>query len=114
MVYTVEKSLDIAKKARLEGINALGYKAREDPTMAVKFAAAHKRASELYAECQAVEKDILIDELGDTGQFKPKSDVGQHKNLSANQEDDILVRISDNPELSTRHLSGITLKFVDY
>lgn len=45
--------------------------------------------------------------LGDTGQFKVKSDVGRPKNLTVDQED-ILVRIADNPELSTRRLSAIT------
>lgn len=46
--------------------------------------------------------------LGETGQFKPKRDVGRPKLISVDQEDDILVRIAENPQLSTRRLSSMT------
>lgn len=52
-------------------------------------------------------RNIFI-RLGETGQFKPKRDVGRPKNISVDQEEDILVRIADNPQLSTRRLSAIT------
>ncbi|KAF2888199.1 hypothetical protein ILUMI_17974 [Ignelater luminosus] len=50
----------------------------------------------------------IFSRLGDTGQFKPKSDVGRPKILTVDQKDDILVRVANNPELSTRRLSAMT------
>ncbi|KAF2889321.1 hypothetical protein ILUMI_16852 [Ignelater luminosus] len=50
----------------------------------------------------------IFSRLGDTGQFKPKSDVGRPKILTVDREDDILVRVANNPELSNRRLSAMT------
>ncbi|KAF5273333.1 hypothetical protein FQA39_LY18758 [Lamprigera yunnana] len=50
---------------------------------------------------------IFLIDFGDTGQFKPKSDVGLPKNLTCDQENDILVPIANNAELSIRRLPAV-------
>ncbi|KAJ8951106.1 hypothetical protein NQ318_003804 [Aromia moschata] len=44
----------------------------------------------------------LYDRLGETGYFRPKRDsAGRPKTLNPEQEEEILVRVAENPELST-------------
>lgn len=50
----------------------------------------------------------IYDRLGESGEFRPKSHIGRPKRITADQEDEILVRIAEDPELSTRRLSAIT------
>lgn len=50
----------------------------------------------------------LYDRLGETGSFRPKRDVGRPKILTADQEDDVLVRIAENTRTSTRQISAAT------
>lgn len=73
--------------------------------------AAARRYEEMYPNrVQPNRKTFsnIFSRLGETGQFKPKSDVGRPTHLSVDQEDEILVRIVDNPQLSTRRLSAMT------
>lgn len=50
----------------------------------------------------------IYDRLAETGQFRPKRDLGRPKIITVDQEDDVLVRIANDPQLSTRRLSAIT------
>ncbi|XP_023313016.1 uncharacterized protein LOC111693108 [Anoplophora glabripennis] len=50
----------------------------------------------------------LYDRLGETGSFRPKRDVGRPKVLAAEQEEDVLVRIAENTQTSTRRISSAT------
>ena len=50
----------------------------------------------------------LYDRLGETGSFRPKRDVGRPKILTAEQEEDILVRVAENTNTSTRRISAAT------
>ncbi|KAJ8952259.1 hypothetical protein NQ318_007420 [Aromia moschata] len=48
----------------------------------------------------------LYDILGETGSFRPKRDsTGRLKTLNLEQEEKILVRVAENPELSTRRIA---------
>ncbi|KAJ8953852.1 hypothetical protein NQ318_006703 [Aromia moschata] len=48
----------------------------------------------------------LYDRLGETGSFRPKRDSAcRPKTLNSEQEEEILVRVAENSELSTRHIA---------
>ncbi|KAJ8953606.1 hypothetical protein NQ318_003030 [Aromia moschata] len=48
----------------------------------------------------------LYDILGETGSLRPKRDsAGRPKTLNPEQEEEILVRVAENPELSTRRIA---------
>ncbi|KAJ8961470.1 hypothetical protein NQ318_014718 [Aromia moschata] len=48
----------------------------------------------------------LYDRLGETGSFRPKRDsASRPKTLNPEQEEQILVRVAENSELSTRHIA---------
>lgn len=47
--------------------------------------------------------------LGETGSFRQKKDVsGRPKNITPEQEEEILVRVAENPEVSSRRLKAAT------
>lgn len=49
----------------------------------------------------------IYDRLGETGSFRPKRDsLGRPKVITADQEEEILVRVAENPRLSTRRLKA--------
>lgn len=50
----------------------------------------------------------LFRRLGETGSFHSKNYGGRPKNITPNQEDEILVRVDENPEVSSRRLSAAT------
>ncbi|KAJ8952209.1 hypothetical protein NQ318_022659 [Aromia moschata] len=48
----------------------------------------------------------LYDRLGETGSFCPERDsTGRPKTLNPDEEEEILVRVAENPELSTRRIA---------
>lgn len=51
----------------------------------------------------------LYQRLGETGSFRPKRDlIGRPKTLTVNQEEEVLVRAAENPEISTRRMAAGT------
>lgn len=49
----------------------------------------------------------LYDRLGDTGSFRPKRrDAGRPTTVTPEQEEDILLRVTENPEISLRRMSA--------
>ncbi|XP_022917996.2 uncharacterized protein [Onthophagus taurus] len=48
------------------------------------------------------------DRLGETGSFRPKRNTGRPKKISVDEEDEVLVRVSNNPKVSSRRLSAAT------
>ena len=73
---------------------------------------AQRRYSELYPNRRQPDFKIfknIYDRLGETGTFRPKRDsTGRPKTLTPEQEEEILVRVAENPEISTRHLAAAT------
>lgn len=50
----------------------------------------------------------LYNRLGETGSFRPKCENSAPKSISVEQEDEVLVRVTENPGISTRRLSTAT------
>lgn len=50
----------------------------------------------------------IYDRLGETGEFRPKRNIGRPKIITADQEDEILIQVAENPEVSTRRLAAAT------
>ncbi|KAJ8945848.1 hypothetical protein NQ318_009589 [Aromia moschata] len=51
---------------------------------------------------------IFYNRLGETGSFQPKSKPGTPKTITVDEEDNILIRVLENPGLSTGRLSAAT------
>ncbi|KAJ8918518.1 hypothetical protein NQ315_015225 [Exocentrus adspersus] len=70
---------------------------------------AHRIYLEMYPNRRQPDFKIfknLYDRLGETGSFHHKRDsAGRPKTLNSEQEEEILVRVAENPELSTRRIS---------
>ncbi|KAJ8949089.1 hypothetical protein NQ318_016993 [Aromia moschata] len=70
---------------------------------------AHRRYLETYSNRRQPDFKIfknLYDRLGETGSFRPKRDsAGRPNTLNPEQEEEILVRVAENSELSTRHIA---------
>lgn len=50
----------------------------------------------------------LYSRLGETGSLRPQSHVGCPKKISVDQEEEIIVRVSENSKISTRRLASAT------
>lgn len=73
--------------------------------------AAARRYGQQYPNRRQPDRHIfqrLYARLGETGSFRPQSHVGRPKKLSVQQEEEILVRVGENPCISTRHLANAT------
>ncbi|KAJ8951644.1 hypothetical protein NQ318_012315 [Aromia moschata] len=70
---------------------------------------AHRRYLEMHPNRRQPDFKIfknLYDRLGETGSFRPKRDSAGHpKTLNPEQEEEILVRVAENSELSTRYIA---------
>ncbi|KAJ8942813.1 hypothetical protein NQ318_022827 [Aromia moschata] len=70
---------------------------------------AHRRYLEMYPNRRQPDFKIfknLYHRLGETGSFRPKRDsAGRPKTLNPEQEEEILVRVAENSELSARHIA---------
>ncbi|KAJ8945583.1 hypothetical protein NQ318_010440 [Aromia moschata] len=69
----------------------------------------HRRYLEMYPNRRQPDFKIfknLYDRLGETGSFRPKrNSAGRRKTLNLEQEEEILVRVAENPDLSTRRIA---------
>lgn len=73
--------------------------------------AAVRRYAELYPNRMVPNRRIfqrLFTQLGETGSFYVKNRGGRPKTIPVEQEDEILVRVAENPRISTRRLQNIT------
>lgn len=73
--------------------------------------AALRRYVELYPTRIIPDRKIfqrIFNQLGETGSFYVKNPGGRPKTITVEQEEEILVRIAENPELSTRRLEAST------
>ncbi|XP_023310007.1 uncharacterized protein LOC111691430 [Anoplophora glabripennis] len=50
----------------------------------------------------------LYNRLGESGSFRPKSNHGTPKSITVDEEEEILIRVSENSGMSTRRLSAAT------
>ncbi|KAJ8942119.1 hypothetical protein NQ318_000714 [Aromia moschata] len=70
---------------------------------------AYRRYLEMYPNRRQPDFKIfknLYDRLGETGSFRLKRDsAGRPKTLNPEQEEELLVRVAKNPELSTRRIA---------
>ncbi|KAJ8943561.1 hypothetical protein NQ318_008264 [Aromia moschata] len=70
---------------------------------------AHRRYLEMYSNRRQPDFRIienLYDRFGETGSFRPKRDSAcRPKTLNPEQEEEILVRVAENSELSIRHIA---------
>lgn len=74
--------------------------------------AAARRYSVLYPNRRQPDHKLfknLYDRLGETGSFRPKSHNGRPKMITPDQEEDVLVRVAEDTQISTRRLSAATL-----
>ncbi|XP_050305585.1 uncharacterized protein LOC126742824 [Anthonomus grandis grandis] len=73
---------------------------------------AYRRYSELYPNRRQPDFKIfknLYDRLGETGTFRPKRNSARRpKVITPEQEEEILVRVAENPEISARHAAAAT------
>ena len=73
---------------------------------------AHRRYLEIYPNRRQPDFKLfhnIYSRLGETGSFRPKRDiVGRPKNITVEQEEEILVRVAENPEISTRRMAAAT------
>jgi hypothetical protein len=69
----------------------------------------HRRYLEMYPNRRQPDRKLfksLYDRLGETGTFRPKRDsVGRPKSIAIDQEEEILVRVAENPEISSRRMA---------
>lgn len=73
--------------------------------------AAARRYSQLYPNRRQPNYKLfrnLYNRLGETGSLRPKSQQGATKTITADEEDDILIRVTQNPNISTRRLGLAT------
>lgn len=73
--------------------------------------AASRRYQQQYPNRRQPDRNIfqrLYGRLGETGSFRPKSHIGRPKAVTVEQEEEILVRVSENPRISTRQLANST------
>ena len=73
---------------------------------------AHRRYLERYPNRRQPDFKIfknLYDRLGETGSLRPKrNSEGRPKIITPEQEEEILVRVAENPEISTRRMAADT------
>lgn len=94
-VFTNEEMRDMVCVYAQENFN--GYGAR-------------RRYLELYPQRRPPGPKLfqnLYARLGETGSFRPKRDnLGRPKLITVDQEDEILVRVAENPEISVRRMAA--------
>ncbi|KAL1493629.1 hypothetical protein ABEB36_009329 [Hypothenemus hampei] len=74
---------------------------------------AHRRYFELYPNRRQPDRGLfqnLFNRLGETGSFRPKRTVGRNNTISVDTEEEILIRVAENPEISTRQVARATRK----
>lgn len=73
---------------------------------------AHRRYLELYPNRRQPSRELfqqLFNRLGEAGTFRPKRDsMGPKRTITVDQEDEILTRVAENPEISSRQLARDT------
>ncbi|KAJ8910642.1 hypothetical protein NQ315_012510 [Exocentrus adspersus] len=73
---------------------------------------AHRRYLQTYPNRRQPDFKIfkrIYDRLGETGSFRPKRDIlGRPKRITVEQEEEILVRVAEDPQISTRRLKTLT------
>ena len=73
---------------------------------------ARRRYQEIFPDRQQPNHKLfqrIYSRLGETGSFRPKMPVlGRPKTISQEQEEEILVRVAENPGLSTRRIAAAT------
>lgn len=73
--------------------------------------AASRRYLELYHIRRQPHHTIfqrIFQRLGETGEFRPKRRIGRPKQVTVEQEEEILVRVAENSQISTRRLQAAT------
>lgn len=66
--------------------------------------AAARKYAELYLNCKIFHR--IFTQLGETGSIHTKNRGGRPRSISVEQEEEILVRVAENPQLSTRRLQA--------
>lgn len=70
--------------------------------------AASRRYLELYPNRRQPDKKLfrnLYNRLGETGSFRPKRNSGTTKTITVDEEEEVLIRVLEDPSVSTRRLS---------
>ncbi|KAJ8913071.1 hypothetical protein NQ315_006572 [Exocentrus adspersus] len=107
-VQSEEESQSLGKRRRYKMRDMLCVYAQED----FNGRRAHRRYLQTYPNRRQPDFKIfkrIYDRLGETGSFRPKRDIlGRPKRITVEQEEEILLRVAEDPQISTRRLKTLT------